>query len=223
MKIPELEKLGVSCEESFRIILTTLKYEVMYLRKIYDSDSINSVNDYSLVIAERIVKTANTLHSVIERNKDYIIANMIIRSIADSISSFLLMYGEKDINVKLLRHYLYIIDGLQNRISQLSNNHAYDGSISKKDYDKLIQQIKVAKHNYQAACNCSEHEIKSLPIYSSNKACIDILIMNHNWKFKAIDSTNLRRNRFSWEEMYELMGFKCSSSFFHHFLIMSMD
>ena len=95
MKIPELERTGITCEESFRIILTTLKYEVMFLKGNYNSSAINSVKDYSLVIAERIVKTADTLHSVIERDRDYVIANMIIRSMADSISSFILIYGEE--------------------------------------------------------------------------------------------------------------------------------
>lgn len=78
---------------------------------------------------------------------------MIIRSMADSISSFILIYREEDINVKLLRHYLYIIDGLQNRINQLSNNPTYNESISKEDYEKLCLQVKAAKQNYQEACN----------------------------------------------------------------------
>ena len=142
MKIPELERTGITCEESFRIILTTLKYEVMFLKGNYNSSDINSVKDYSLVIAERIVKTADTLHSVIERDRDYVIANMIIRSMADSISSFILIYREEDINVKLLRHYLYIIDGLQNRINQLSNNPTYNESISMEDYENCAYRLK---------------------------------------------------------------------------------
>lgn len=212
MKIPELEKLGVTYEESFRVILTTLRHEIIYLREIHNSDSINSINDYSLLVAERIIKTANTLHSVIEKEKDYVIANMIIRSMADSISSFLLIYGEKDVNVKSLRHYLYIIDGLQNRISQLSDNHDYNGSISKKDYDQLIRQIKKAKQEYQAACVFSECQIKSLPIYATKKIFIDKLIEKHNWKFQSLESSP--HERLSWQRMYDLMEFKCPSSFF---------
>ena len=38
-----------------------------------------------------------------------------------------------------MRHYLYIIDGLQNRINQLSNNPTYNESISKEDYEKLSE------------------------------------------------------------------------------------
>ena len=102
MKISELEKLGITCEESYRIVLTILKHEVTLLKDIYNSEAINHIKDYSLVIAKRIVKIANTLHSVIERDKDYVIANMIIRSMADSISLFILIYGEKDINIKSL-------------------------------------------------------------------------------------------------------------------------
>lgn len=204
MKIPELERTGITCEESFRIILTTLKYEVMFLKGNYNSSDINSVKDYSLVIAERIVKTADTLHSVIERDRDYVIANMIIRSMADSISSFILIYREEDINVKLLRHYLYIIDGLQNRINQLSNNPTYNESISKEDYEKLCLQVKAAKQNYQEACNFSVCQIKSLPIYANNKMFIDKLIEGHNWRFQSLRSSP--KSRFSWEKMYDLMG-----------------
>ena len=212
MKIPELERTGITCEESFRIILTTLKYEVMFLKGNYNSSDINSVKDYSLVIAERIVKTADSLHSVIERDRDNVIANMIIRSMADSISSFILIYREEDINVKLLRHYLYIIDGLQNRINQLSNNPTYNESISKEDYEKLCLQVKAAKQNYQEACNFSVCQIKSLPIYANNKMFIDKLIEGHNWRFQSLRSSP--KSRFSWEKMYDLMGFKCPSSFF---------
>ena len=185
MKIPELERTGITCEESFRIILTTLKYEVMFLKGNYNSSDINSVKDYSLVIAERIVKTADTLHSVIERDRDYVIANMIIRSMADSIS---------------------------NRINQLSNNPTYNESISKEDYEKLCLQVKAAKQNYQEACNFSVCQIKSLPIYANNKMFIDKLIEGHNWRFQSLRSSP--KSRFSWEKMYDLMGFKCPSSFF---------
>lgn len=212
MNTPELEKLGINIEELFRIILTTLSHEIMYLREIYNSDSINSINDYSLQVAERIIKTASTLHSVIERDDDYVIANMIIRSMADSISSFLLIYREKDVNIKLLRHYLYIIDGLQNRINQLPNSLTYNGGINKEDYSKLIQQVKGAKQNYQAAYNFSKSQIKLLPIYTTQKVFIDKLIENRNWKFQSLESSP--RNRLSWEKMYDLMGFKCPSSFF---------
>lgn len=184
----------------------------MFLKGNYNSSDINSVKDYSLVIAERIVKTADTLHSVIERDRDYVIANMIIRSMADSISSFILIYREEDINVKLLRHYLYIIDGLQNRINQLSNNPTYNESISKEDYEKLCLQVKAAKQNYQEACNFSVCQIKSLPIYANNKMFIDKLIEGHNWRFQSLRSSP--KSRFSWEKMYDLMGFKCPSSFF---------
>lgn len=212
MKISELEKLGITCEESYRIVLTILKHEVTLLKDIYNSEAINHIKDYSLVIAKRIVKIANTLHSVIERDKDYVIANMIIRSMADSISLFILIYGEKDINIKSLRHFLYIMDGLQNRINQLSNSPTYNKSISKKDYEKLCIQVKDAEQNYQEAYQFSVCQIKSLPIYAKNKMFIDKLIEGHNWKFQSLDSSP--KSRISWEKMYDLMGFKCPSSFF---------
>ena len=41
---------------------------------------------------------------------------------------------------------------------------------------------------------------------------IDKLIEGHNWRFQSLRSSP--KSRFSWEKMYDLMGFKCPSSFF---------
>lgn len=209
--IPEFEEAGLSYEETFRIMLITLKHKLHYLKEIHPSESIDDIRAYPLLIIKRIVKTTCTLHSVIERDKDYVVANMIIRSLADYISSFILIYDEEDQNQKILRHYLYIMDGFKVRIKYLSNNLVNDGRISESEHTALLRQITEAKSSYEAAYNLSINEIKAIPAYKGRMAVIDALIESTNWKFKTLGSS---KNFYNWDAMHELLGFSKIPHFF---------
>ncbi|SFS46147.1 hypothetical protein SAMN05216365_10757 [Porphyromonadaceae bacterium NLAE-zl-C104] len=214
ISIPEFDERGLTYEESFRIIVIMLNHELYYLKNLHPSEAIDDLDAYPLQVAQRIVNTAYTLHSIIERDKDYVVANIIVRSIADYISSFILIYNEADERKKVLRHYLYIIDGLQGRLNQLPENLFNDGQLVQAEYEALSKQIEEAKANYQAIYDFSIKQIRNLPNYSGHKAVIDKLIRKANWKFKSLTITNMDKNTLKWNDLYSYLNLKESSGFF---------
>ena len=209
---PELDERNLSYEEFFRIIHVMFKHETGYLRQLHPIKSIADINSYPLTIIEKIVKIASTLHSVVILNKDYVVANIILRALADAISSLVLIYTETESDIKLLRHFLFIMDGLQGRINNLPVDLEYDGKIKKEEYDQLKKQISNAYNNYNEAYSFAINEIQNLLIYQTHKQTIDLLINKRNWKFKDISESNIKY--YSWTELYTYANLSLDSKFF---------
>ena len=132
---PELEKCGLSYEEFYRVLLVIIKHTTLHLRQLHTNNGIDNIKAYPLLIIEKIIKLSETLHSIIINKKDYVACNIILRSLADQISSLLLIYTESEEDVKSLRHYLFIIDGLKGRLNQLTSEIPYDGKIKFEEFE----------------------------------------------------------------------------------------
>lgn len=208
---PELDERNLSYEEFFRIIHVILQHTTYYLRQIHPDKSINNIESYPLIIVEKIVKISSTLHTVVSFNKDYVVSNILIRSLADVISSLSLIYCEDDIEIKKLRHFLFIMDGLKGRINSLPEDLEHNGKIKDAEYEKLRVQIRDAIENYSGGYECAKDEIEKLNIYKTNKDCIDNLICHHNWKFKEL--SEISHNYYSWKDLYEKTNFYLDSGF----------
>lgn len=207
----ELDEQNLSYEEFFRVIHVILKHETMYLRQLHPSKSINDIESYPIIIIEKVLKITSTLYTVVNANKDYIVSNIIIRSLADVISSLILIYSKSNDDLKLLRHYLFIMDGLQGRINNLPSDLKYDGKIKKEEFEALSQQIESARDNYKGAYSCAEEEIKKLSIYESKKNTIDHLISKRNWRFKELSESP---GTYKWTELYTYAELPLDSEFF---------
>lgn len=210
ISIPELEQRQLTYEEFYRAISIMLQYDVRLLCELHPSEAINDLVAYPLQIAKRIVKTAKTLHIVVEQEHDYVVANTIVRSLADSISTLALIYLRESPEECALRHYLYIIDGTNGRLKQMPPEMVYDGRIGKDEFDALKDQVENAKSNYSKARDFSVAQIHNLKLYNEKKSLIDKLVDNGNWKFKTLGSA---KNNYSWKEMYQLLNMKVCSHF----------
>lgn len=126
---PELEKLDMTYEDFFRVLYVIVKHKIYYLRELYPGECIDDLSSYTLRICEKILKLSNTLHSIIVEHRDYVAANIILRSIADQISSLSFIYVNSNSEIRTLRHYLFILDGLKGRLKQLPHKIEYNGKI----------------------------------------------------------------------------------------------
>lgn len=212
IRIPELDERNLTPEEFFRVVYVMLVHEMNYLMEIHLSEAINNIDDYPLQLAKRIVDSAHTLYFVIEQQKDYVVAFSIVRSIADMLSTFILVYGGNNIEERSLRHYLYIIDGMQGRLSLLPNSMMNDGRLKDDEFDGLSNQIQSAKRNYSQAVDLCKKEICSLTLYSEKPEYIDKLVEKRNWKFKKIESP---KDYYKWNEMYDLIKIKLDGKFIY--------
>lgn len=210
ISIPELDERNLTTEEFFRVVYVMLVHEMKYLMEIHPSEAINNIEDYPLQLAKRIVESAHTLYYVIEMQKDYVVAFTIVRSIADMLSTFILIYGDDDIEEKSLRHYLYILDGIQGRLSLLPDGLVNDGRLKDEEYDCLSNQIQSTRLNYSLAVALCKREIQRLAIYKEEPEFIDKLIKNRNWKFKKKE---LPKDCYKWNEMYDFIEIKLDGNF----------
>ena len=64
--------------------------------------------------------------------KDFCSAMAILRVMADTLSALYLIYKEEGEKL-YLRHYLYVMDGVNNRLKYLPNSIDYDNKISKSE------------------------------------------------------------------------------------------
>lgn len=66
--VPELEERNLSHEEFFRVMIVMIDHELHYLEELYPGNCIDNIKAYSIQFASRILKSAVTLRSVIERD-----------------------------------------------------------------------------------------------------------------------------------------------------------
>ena len=213
ISIPEFTRENLTYGESYRVVFILVKHEVLHLKNIHTSESIDDLKAYPLQIASRILKSANTLYTIIEQNRDYVVANAIVRTLADTMASLYLIYQEVG-EAMILRHYLYIIDGINNRLKYLPKNMFYDNSISKDEFDVLMQQAVASKTHYTETRQHCQAKIRELSLYGGRAAVIEKLMEKCNWKYKTLDSSNSQKNKYTWNEMYDLLHLNCDSGFF---------
>lgn len=207
--IPELAAIGMTAKDCFCQSIDRLNIEISLLSRHYSTPNIEDIKAYSLHSSRRIVKMAESLFFVIEKNNDFVSANILIRSIADSLATLILIYEESNGEVSILRHYLYIIDGLRNRIRYLPDSYSSNSKITTEEAKALASQIRNAKMNYKELSNISVNEIKRLSLYDDYSNTIDKYIKNGLWMFKNITSAT---EKYQWKEMYSFLGSAPSTS-----------
>lgn len=204
ISIPELESIGMSLEDMFQLSITMLEDEIEALSSVYPEGVITDIDGYSLSILRRICKISDTLLCVVENCEDYIVANSIVRMLADAISSYYLIYCESDERNRILRHYLYIIDGVVNRLKILPERLEYDGKITQQEFIQLSSQIERARTNYNGAIEVASSNILMLAETEEERKQYEALISTHSWKFKSVGKPNPRQG-YTWKELYELL------------------
>lgn len=202
MKIKEMERFNNSYHDSYYAIYCLVGYEAEQLYKQYHSTAIDDIKSYQSKILHKVVHTTFTLFKIITDLHDYNSAGTILRMIADNMTSYHIIYHEEDEEIRILRHFLFIIDGLNTRLKSLrEHNLYYDGKISRKDYDELYSNVVNAISDSEEGIKLCINQIKNLSLYTNNQICIDNYIKKKNWQFISIDNP---RGRYKWEDMYKL-------------------
>lgn len=134
--------------------------------------------------------------------EDYNTVCSLVRILADNVSTIRLVYVTDDEEEKILRHLLYVMDGVSTRYEYLNGRpKKYDGKIPRESYDALCMQVQEAKDNALGCITFCTNEIKARPCYSLRQKNYDVLIQYRNWKFKAIDKPR-PKDAYTWNEMY---------------------
>lgn len=197
-----MEMFNQSYIDSFRAVYSLVGYEAEQLYKLYNSTAINDIKSYQSKILHKVVRATFTLFKIITSLRDYNSASTILRMMADNMTSYHIIYHEKDEETRLLRHFLFVIDGLKTRLKFLSEHDLhYDGKISRKDYDELCSNVTNAISDSEEGIFFCIKQIKNLSLYTKYQNNIDTYIIKKNWQFISIDNPV---GRYKWEDMYKL-------------------
>lgn len=223
-----MTKIEQDLKESWKLcplIIAHLTKEVGLLRLCIGQTTDIDIKSYPLNIIDKLTTMLTTLWKVINIDKDFYVANVVIRSIADNVALLFLIYNKDEGEIRILRHYLFLLDGIRSRLANLIIPIKND-DITEEEYQKLVKQ----QEDFKSMLNgCKKYIIEcitSLNIYNTNKLGIDMLMKNkkgeeqYNWKFKTLNITpaqiNTEKNTYNWKSMYSEI--KLPEKFFSSFL-----
>ena len=223
-----MTKIEQDLKESWKLcplIIAHLTKEVGLLRLCIGQTTDIDIKSYPLKIIDKLTTMLTKLWKVINIDKDFYVANVVIRSIADNVALLFLIYNKDEGEIRILRHYLFLLDGIRSRLANLIIPIKND-DITEEEYQKLVKQ----QEDFKSMLNgCKKYIIEcitSLNIYNTNKLGIDMLMKNkkgeeqYNWKFKTLNITpaqiNTEKNTYNWKSMYSEI--KLPEKFFSSFL-----
>lgn len=218
IQIPELEKFDTNSVNVVRILLCELDFYMEKLSSDYNLNTINDINGYIITFTNKLLKSFWTLTLIIEEANDYVAANAITRVLVDNISIFRLIYGNKNSEELLFRHYLYILDGSSSRYKLLPEQITNNGKITKDEYNALSKQIRKTKDNERQNIEFILSELNKLHFRKSNNQAFEQIVEQKNWKYKTFHYyKNIKQNTYSWRELYDFLNLKgLSASYFSY-------
>ena len=215
--VPEITERFGSIENALCSIIRYCNVLIEKAKKVYPSASVNDIPGYALEFCRKILVQATTLVKVAHEQEDLITVYSLVRILADNVSTLKLIYDTEDVEEKVLRHLLYVMDGVSLRYDYLKDQpKPYDGKIPKETYDALYVQVQNTKDNDRGCINYCTNAIKARPDYLTKQQCYDKLIEYRNWKYKTIEKPK-PKDAYSWKELYEKLDAKDVGNMFSYF------
>ena len=195
---------GFSSMNAVKAYLLLFGFEIKQLKQKHPSNNINDLRGYKVFLLEKLMHSVSTYVMVVEECQDYIVASSILRSLLDGISVYHLIYHANKEEV-LLRHYLYILDGVSQKLD-IDSRHPLNRTdkITEKEYNFLAQKLSFMRNNLNQAKDFCIKAIENLEIYTSRKSLIERLILQRNWKFKSFENPK----GYKWSELHDLLPSK---------------
>lgn len=187
---------------SFYLYMNTVKR----VCSIYNYAPVNHLKGYVAHFCYIRLVCFDTFIKVIERNHDYVSANCLLRMLGDHVAVFRLVYGEKDENLRWLRHCLYVIDGCEQGMKVLPTDPINKGCMPDDELEIQMQQTLWNRGNRQRMMDQAWEIIDHLPLKQQDPEAIQKIIDDRNWKFKEFKSyKNKNENQYKWKDLYELI------------------
>ena len=205
VNIPNLKALGndISTAEALTMLICILEFKVHKLSIGKTDNAVDDIDVIAMQMTGKILKSMRTLILVCSIGRDYASACALLRIVADNISVYDLIYANTNPIEKEYRHYLYVLDGICLRESQMQKDIEDRGNITKEDLEKLQNQYKGTR---DADSSIKQFCIDKLNNHTYAKVYPDFheqCISNNNWKFKDTNfKKEIRQNQYSWKDLY---------------------
>lgn len=205
--VPEMDERFECVEDALEHIIRLSSVIVEKAEKICPPPMVADIPSYALAFIRKVLVQASSLVMVARERQDYNTVCAMVRMLADNLATLNLVYGCDDDEEKVLRHLLYVMDGVSARHDTLIGHPMhYDGKIPRETYDALEKQVHEAIDNAAKCIKYCEDEIRKRNTYQSHPEHINKLIKKKDWKFKELGQTQLKSC--TWKEMYEKLEIK---------------
>ena len=189
-------------EYSFHMYMNTVKR----LTSVYQYASVQNLKGYVAHFCYLRLISFDTLIKVVVEHKDYLSANCLLRMLGDSVAVFRLIYGEKDKDLRLLRHALYVIDGCVENLKVLPEGDINEGCLPDNEKEESQKQIRRSREHRQRLMREAQEILDHSPLQTKDKAAFDRIVEDRNWKFKEFKYYKKKgSNQYRWQELYELI------------------
>lgn len=210
--IPEMDERFECVEDAIEHILRICSVIVEKAKMVYPSASVAEIPGYALEFCRKVLVQVTTLVGVARERKDYNTTCSLIRMLADNVAILNLVYCCREDEERILRHLLYVLDGVTDRYALLeSKKPKFDGKIQRDVFDALVAQVEGARENAKGCIEYCKNTIRKKPDYPQYQQAIETLIQNRNWKYRNI---NTPKNSYSWKEMYSMLEIKSGNEMF---------
>ena len=174
---------------------------------LYRCASVNDMKGYVAYFCYIRLKSFDTFIKVIEKHQDYVSANCLLRMLGDNVAIFYLIYGEKNENLRWLRHCLYVLDGCEQNMKVLPTEAINKGCMPDEELEEVNKKVVFNRQHRQRMMEQANEILNSLPFKEQNPKAFQKIVEDRNWKFKEFRSyKKVRDNQYQWRDLYTLIG-----------------
>lgn len=173
----------------FKTMMVFATEMINLLRVKFPSSSIEDWQGYLVQRLSLMLPTYRTFSKVLLEDKDYITTNTILRMMVDNLAITKFIYVDHEGEMRLLRHYLFLLDG---SLTYLKITDSMNSNVL------IIEEREKCKREVQH----TKEQIMKLAIYKIQHLYIDNLLSKGNWKFKNFSNAG----NFSYQDLYKTFG-----------------
>lgn len=178
-------------DREFKIVMIFASEMISQLKVKHPNSSIDDWKGYLVQRLSSMLQSYHTFSRVLLEDNDYITDNTILRMMADNLSITKFIYVDHDGDMRLLRHYMFLLDGSLTFLKLTD---------SMEDVDNLIKE---ARERTKKDVKYINEQIAKLPLYKENRDALDKFFKidkrECNWKFRELSS----KDGFRFHELYK--------------------
>lgn len=207
--IPEVEKIlgkNATAFDSFRYLQAFLEVLTRNFPEKYEFNVIDKIDDVEAGFICGIKSNYIALYNC-AISYDYSSASIICRAIVDRIAILKLIFANTNKLERSYRYYLYVLDGMKERVKLLADEIKYDGTIDRDVFDSIERQVDSARENTEAVISHCQDILNNHPFASKNPAFHHAVLKRTIWKYSEFGKFNRKKapNELKWQDLYKLI------------------
>ena len=188
---------------SFYMYMNTVKR----ITALYRYASVLDLKGYVSHYCYLRLKSFDTFIKVVMEHKDYVSANCLLRMLGDNVAIFRLIYCEKDKDLLLLRHALYVIDGCERNLMVLPEKNVNEDCLSEEELKMSNEETRINREHRLRLMREAQEILDASPLKRKDKVAFDKIVEERNWKFKEFKECRKKgSNQYKWKDLYVLIG-----------------